>query len=154
MLFVKINFQIRLESAYLATRRRTKSAREGTASRGREGSCSPSRGIQGGEWATAVLQQDTAAKTVCHSCLQHHAVPSPFLWTRERLSPLSAPRPWAAARQGCVPDSAFVEAPQCDHFCDILYSSKSLLKFCHGNAEQPRTAKWMESRWGKTDRLW
>lgn len=96
MLFVKINFQIRLESVYLARRRGIKIAREGTASGGREGSCSLSGGFWGGEWATAALQQDRAAEPGLLPGLSqplYHEVPRSCLVGQAKVFLRSAPSP-------------------------------------------------------------
>lgn len=159
MLFVKINFQIRLESVYLARRRGTKTAREGTASGGGERSCSPQQGFLGrgaGHSSSAAGHSSRArfAPRFVAAALSTVLSPNPFLWARQRLHLHLPPAPRAAAMQGWAPAPALIGAHQCDCCCGMLYSSKSLLKFSCGNAEQPCIAKWMESHWGKTDRLW
>lgn len=90
MLFVKINFQIRLESVYLARRRGTKTAREGTASGSREGSCSPERGVSGrgaGHSSAAAGHNSGArfAPRFVAAALSTMLSPSSFSWARQEL---------------------------------------------------------------------
>lgn len=104
MLFVKINFQIRLESVYLARRRGTKTAREGTASGGGEGSCSPERGFLGrgaGHSSTAAGHSSRAgfAPRFVAATLSTVLSPSPFLWASKGFPYICPQTPWLQPRR-------------------------------------------------------
>lgn len=92
MLFVKINFQIRLESAFLARRKGMKTAREGAASGGGEGKPQPRVGIFG---AGITAQQCCGRAQAAQPC-SHPAVP-------RVLGPFSPACPWLLAVQGWAP---------------------------------------------------
>lgn len=121
MLFVKINFQIRLESVYLARRRGSKTAGEGTASGGKEGSCSPSRvlGRGTGHSSTAAGHRNEAefAPSFVTATLSIMLSPGPLLRDTQRLPLHLPPAPCATARQGWAP--ALVGAPNVPMICFV-----------------------------------
>lgn len=90
MLFVKINFQIRLESVYLARRRGTKTAREGTASEAEREAAAWSWGLSGrgaghSSAATGHSSRARFALSFVAATLSTVLSPSPLLWARQRL---------------------------------------------------------------------
>lgn len=121
MLFVKINFQIRLESVYLARRRGSKTAREGTASGGKEESCSPSRvlGRGTGHSSTAAGHRSEAkfAPSFVTAILSMLS-PKSLVEGHTKASPTAAPSPLCYSQAG-LSSCSLVGAPNVLMICFV-----------------------------------